>query len=286
MKKVLLALLLIIIVLPLAYSKTQYETTEDEINIRVDSTVFSDSLGYISKGQILEIIEEKFDWYKIVLPKEFNCYISKKYVKKINDDTVRTIASTVNLRSSPSLESQIIGQAPLNAEFHLIREGNDWFEIRGCNYAHGWVNKKFVHKVEKNTGLSTFVDEAIPKLSDPNINNNEKEKIYQELTEKGKVIIPLLESYILTADENTAATIESILTNLAHDDSDLALVFLEKINPAAIKISGVYLDVLRNLTDPESANLSYSQLALEGQLSVESISEAKQIFEQKIKIER
>ena len=151
MKKVFL-LLLIFGLIPLVVSSlpesSLFQVVEDKINIRTDSTTAASSLGILSKGEEVEAIEEKFKWYRIILPKRFSCYISKDYLKTIAIKRVRVTGDRVNLRTEPNLESEVIGLVPKNAEFYLISETKTWARIIPYPYARGWVHMDFLKEIK------------------------------------------------------------------------------------------------------------------------------------------
>ncbi|MBP7088179.1 MAG: SH3 domain-containing protein [Candidatus Omnitrophica bacterium] len=267
----------------LAYPVEKYIVSEDKINVRVDSTIYSESLGYISKGKVVQVIKDKFDWNKIVLPPEFNCYISKKYTKKVKDNIVRVTAPQVNLRNKPSLNSYIIGKAPQNREFYLLEENEEWVKIQGYPYTYGWVHKNFLNKADEITDLSASVDEII-KLSELN-NLNNKSELIQPLLEKGEKIIPLLETYMMSTDENILRNIIFTLTKLAQKEPKLVFLFLEKIDPSSLKVSSIYLDVLTNMLNSSDTAINYVNLAKEEKLSSEDIKKTKEFLQQKLNLQ-
>lgn len=280
MKKVLSLLLLITSSSLLTYPAEKYIVSEDRINVRVDSTVSSESLGYISKGETVQVLEEKFDWNKIVLPHQFSCYVSKKYIKKVKDNVIQITSSQVNLRSGPSLESYVIGKAPQNSKFYLIEENDKWVKIQGYPYAYGWIHKSFLHKTDEITDLSASVDQII-QLSELDTLDT-KNELTQPLLDKGEQVIPLLESHMIATDENTIRNIIFILTKLAQREPKLIPIFLEKIDPYSVKVSSIYLDVLTNIANNSDTTLNYVNLAKEGKLLSKDITEIKNVLRQKI----
>ncbi|MFA6280964.1 MAG: SH3 domain-containing protein [Candidatus Omnitrophota bacterium] len=122
---------------------------KDNINIRVDATVASPSLGYLAKGEIVSILEDKFDWAKIILPKRFSAYAASQFLKKLGDNKVEVLVSDLNLRNQPTLSSYTIGRADRGSVFFYRSQENGWFELRCYPYTYGWVNKNFLTKLQK-----------------------------------------------------------------------------------------------------------------------------------------
>ncbi|MCM8780347.1 MAG: SH3 domain-containing protein [Candidatus Omnitrophica bacterium] len=77
----------------------------DNINVRTDSTVNAESICRINRGEIVEVIMELYDWYKIKLPKNAPSFIRKDMVSLIDDKTAKVIKTKVNVRLHPSESS-------------------------------------------------------------------------------------------------------------------------------------------------------------------------------------
>ncbi len=266
---ILLLLVILFVYASKAFSFSVYTVTKDGINVRIDSTTSSASLGYLVKGETIEGIKSKFEWYKIKLPKRFYCYIAEDFIKKIGTNRIKVIASKVNLRSTPSLESYIIGMAPKDALFYSIDKVDGWIKIRGYPYVYGWVHKKFLKEIDKKSYLVSFVKKAVSGLSEPNI--LKKQKNHAELIEKGEEIIPLLESYIPSSDKNTSYSLIWILTQLSRENPSIISHFLEKAKNSSLKTASIYLDILQDIINPEGKKRAYFYLQEKGKLKPEDI---------------
>lgn len=139
------------------------KVTAEKINIRTDSTVSSEKISSIGKGEGLEVVAEMYDWYKIRLPKNSPSFIKKNLVSTIEDkpadsfdklkdssDTQNRIAKVaadkVNIRLSPSESSPILGKAAKDEVITILEDKGAWYRIEPINNSFGWINKKFVEK--------------------------------------------------------------------------------------------------------------------------------------------
>lgn len=136
-----------------AYPSDTAVVTKDKINARVDATVMSPSLGYLNNREIVTVVEDRFEWCKVILPKRFSSYAAAEFLEKIDDNKVKVIASDLNLRNKPSMSSYVIGHAPKDAVFFFRKEKAGWYELRGYPYAYGWVNKNFLFRTDKSVNL-------------------------------------------------------------------------------------------------------------------------------------
>ena len=251
---------------------------EDKINVRVDSTVLSDSLGQLSKDQRVEVSKEKYDWYNIILPRSFECYVSLEFTEEVSDTVVRINASKVNLRSQPSLESNIMGVAPRDATFLVTGKNKNWLRVRGHPYLKGWVHKKFLEQTEEDFGLPLFVADIISALPDSDMTR--KKALHRELISKGEEVIPILESYVYVADPGIAYSIIAVLTEFGQSNPSLATYFLKKTETFSLRAAAVYLDIAQELIPFEGEKKAYFYLIQEGELSFDDIEKGRESLRQ------
>lgn len=117
---------------------------EGNINVRTDSTVQSYKLGYLKKGEEVQIIERNFEWYKIILPKRFSCYAYAEYLSELDRHHVTVTTAVLRLRNKPSLDAYIIGKVKRGDTLEVVKKNKEWVKVKGFPYTHGWVHKKFV----------------------------------------------------------------------------------------------------------------------------------------------
>jgi len=131
-----------------AYPSYVAEVTRDKIYARVDSTALSSPLGYLQKGEEVRVLEERYEWCRIVLPTRFSCYIAARFVRSIDEKTVEVISSSVNLRNEPTLLSYVIGRVEQGTKLTFVAKSDEWFKVIGYPYSFAWVNKGFLKKTE------------------------------------------------------------------------------------------------------------------------------------------
>ncbi|UCC94943.1 MAG: SH3 domain-containing protein, partial [Candidatus Omnitrophota bacterium] len=257
-----LALLTIIILLtplPLLCSLQQYEVTKDGINVRTDSTVQASSLGYLKRGERIDVVGEKFDWLRIILPKRFNCYVSADYVEEIDKRRGKVSASLLNLRTNPSRDAPVLGHIEEGKPLSIIRKQEGWYKVRAYPHARGWVHKKFLRKIESTelekkieiveekteaveekaeviveakkdapaqepSSRAPTLKEIILKLSQPHM--RKKENLHQQLISMGVKIIPYLEAEMLNVDKNTAYSFIYVMSEIGKKNPSLVSNFL------------------------------------------------------------
>jgi SH3-like domain-containing protein len=279
----------------------QYQIIEDNINIRTDSTVMSTSLGVLHKGEKVEVLDEKFEWAKIVLPERFKCYVYADYVKIIGRNRGEVTASSLNLRVYPSLDSPIIGKVKKDDVLFILKRYKNWYKVRAYPYAYGWVHKKFLQETEKIEEEKSFkevkkkesefkepivftLEKIIPKLSEPDMKR--KEEIHNLLIKMGTKVIPQLESYLLEKDEDIIYSLIYVIGEIGKSNPEIVEDFFSKISTSSLRLKGIYLDIIQSILQIKDGT-PYFYLVIKGKLTPEDIEKAEnylqEIYKEKIK---
>lgn len=148
------------------YPSTHVIVTQNDINVRVDSTVSAPSLGYLKQGEKLEVISQNYEWLKVRLPERFNCYVSSSYIEKLSETKGEVTASSLNLREEPSLYSNVLGQAKKGEIITIIEEVDGWYKIEGYPYLSGWVHSKFLREAEPYESSVVIQETYTPQKED------------------------------------------------------------------------------------------------------------------------
>lgn len=140
------------------------EVNANNINIRSDSTVSAEIICKSAKGERLEVVSERYDWYKIRLPKQAPSFIKKNLVAGIEDKpadsfdklkasgnelikNAKVIKDRVNIRLTPSESSPILGKVDRNEVLTVLEDKGGWYKIEPVNNSFGWISSKFISVV-------------------------------------------------------------------------------------------------------------------------------------------
>jgi len=120
--------------------------TTDNVNIRAGSDRNFEILAKANKGDPVFVTDQVQGWYKIELPKNAYCYVSKDFIEKYGTMDVAKV-SDLNLRARPNANSSIIGQIQKADAVEILNEnGEGWYQIRPPKTSYGWIFAKFVEK--------------------------------------------------------------------------------------------------------------------------------------------
>lgn len=165
----------------------QGRINSNNINIRSDSTISSEAICAINKGEPVEVVSGFYEWYKIKLPKNAPSFIKKDFVEPIDEKTAKISGNIVNVRLKPGNSSPILGKVKENEIVSILGKNGDWYRIEPVDNSFGWINKKFVRKEVKR--------EAVIEL------NKEEQVVTVEGTIKPKVITGLASHKLITTDK-------------------------------------------------------------------------------------
>lgn len=139
------------------------QVNSDNINVRADCTVSSEIICKADKGDRFEAVDQKYNWYRIRLPKETRVYIKQELLELSAtcdpaagaDGKVRlpakVAATNVNIRLNPSLESRIIGHADYGQAVEIIEKKEGWYAITPTDNCYGWIHGKFIQDAPEVT---------------------------------------------------------------------------------------------------------------------------------------
>jgi len=157
------------------------------INVRVDATVGAEVVCTLAKGELIEVVWEVYDWYKIRLPKQAPSYIKKNLLEcnNVNLDfasqsdkclSAKVIKDKVNVRLGPTESAWILGRVDKATIVNIIADEGGWYRILPVYQSYGWVNKKFVNK-----------EIILPEKQDTLVKAVDTVKIEGQLIVEGKV---------------------------------------------------------------------------------------------------
>ena len=133
---------------PAAQGEFTGRVKEDNINVRADSNTNSPAICKLSKGESVEVTLERYDWYKIRLPKQAPAFVKKSLLEPIDEKTAKAKGENINVRMQPNQTSAILGRLQQNEVVAIVRDRDEWLKIEPTANTFGWINKRFVDRQE------------------------------------------------------------------------------------------------------------------------------------------
>ncbi len=168
---------------------------EDNINVRADANTNSPAICKLPKGESVEVVLERYDWYKIRLPKAAAAFVKKSLLEPIDEKTAKAKAENINLRIQPNQTSAILGRLEKNEVVAILKDKDEWLKIEPTANTFGWVHKKFVDRQEAAAGKKQEKAAAAEKTA-------QAEEIITEglIQPYGKVINRIATHKLITKD--------------------------------------------------------------------------------------
>lgn len=109
-------------------------TTSSAVNFRQEATTQSESMGKLSDGTRVAILDETDGWYKVAYNGEVG-YMSADYVESqpimnIECGGAKVTTSVLNMRSGPGTENSIVTKLYEGSVAKIIGINNAWFKVQ------------------------------------------------------------------------------------------------------------------------------------------------------------
>jgi len=123
----------------------------DSVEVKAGDNANFETLCGLTKSDTVKIIDKRYSWYKIILPRKAALYISKDYVTLTsNEKGIGIVNGTnVNLRAGAGTRFSIIGQVSKPEKVYILSEDSGWYKIEPPYGTAGWINSNHIAIVEE-----------------------------------------------------------------------------------------------------------------------------------------
>lgn len=110
-------------------------------NVRAGDNLNFEKLCQLEKGDPVRIVDKRYSWFEIMLPKTASIYIKNDYVDVDTENRVGIVNGlNVNLRAGPGTNYSILGQVSNPEELDVVIEENGWYKIIPPKGITGWIH--------------------------------------------------------------------------------------------------------------------------------------------------
>jgi len=101
-----------------------------------------ENLCTLSKADPVKIIDKRYSWFKILLPKKAALYIHSDYVTLTSDEKGIGIinASNVNIRAGAGTRYAIVSQISKPEKVSILSKDAEWYKIEPPYGTAGWMH--------------------------------------------------------------------------------------------------------------------------------------------------
>lgn len=126
--------LLVVLALPVVSLAESYKVVKGgSLNLRQEPSTSASVLGQYPSGTWMTVIEEGTEWTKVKVNGKEGYVMSKYLADAANSNTMYVRTNTgigLNLRTSPSLEGDIITSFPNGTAVNVVSRGNGWYKVQ------------------------------------------------------------------------------------------------------------------------------------------------------------
>lgn len=132
--------LALILVFPFTAEAFSHKVTVDGLRLRAGPGTSFEVLSVLYEGQELDVLEKQEGWAKVKVG-ELEGWVFAEYLSCIKQLAVD--AEFLRLRSEPSLDSEVIDQAPYGTSLSVLEEREDWCKVIYHDQV-GWMKREFL----------------------------------------------------------------------------------------------------------------------------------------------
>lgn len=104
----------------------------------------------LDRDATITVVGMKFDWLKVLPPKNSFCYVAKAYVEKRGDGTVGRVTQPINVRVGSdlnALKTKIASKLEAGTDVQIVGEQDEYFKIAPPAGVFVYINKQFVDPI-------------------------------------------------------------------------------------------------------------------------------------------
>lgn len=153
--------------------------TASKLNVRKKSSFNAKKIDTISSGTIVEIIDEKPNWIKVVYDEGKQGWITSLFVERLTEKPYKNIKRRLfrknyvtilhdqtNIREKAKSNSDIIKQVESGEQFEIIDQHGNWYEIKltkkKSGFVAGWlVNTKGITNTIQKQGPEQYLKNKV-----------------------------------------------------------------------------------------------------------------------------
>ncbi len=135
---------------------------KDRVNIRTRPDKNSEVATQARKDDVVEVVEHKGEWLRIVLPVSAKCFVAAKFV---TDGAAN--ADAINVRSGRGTQYHEVGKLSKGERVEMIATNNEWMQIKPTPNCSGWIAAEYVQVEAAPTPAGAPPAPPAPAVSNP-----------------------------------------------------------------------------------------------------------------------
>jgi uncharacterized protein YgiM (DUF1202 family) len=116
---------------------------KDNVNVRTGPSTDNPVHLQLFDGYPLKVLDKQGDWYKVTDFENDTGWIESS-LTRTNDTVIVDAKTSVNMRSKPSVNSDIVATVDRGVVLEKIGIQGDWIQVRHSSGVSGWIYGKLV----------------------------------------------------------------------------------------------------------------------------------------------
>ncbi|MBU0674214.1 MAG: SH3 domain-containing protein [Proteobacteria bacterium] len=142
MKKMAIGFLVVLFLVSVCEAITMVSINGAKVNMRSGPGENYSVLWELGNGFPLKRISEQKNWVKV---EDFEGDVGWVYGKLISKEPHFIVKKKrINIRSSPSSKSKVVGKANYGVVFKTLEQKNGWVKVKHENGLTGWISRSLV----------------------------------------------------------------------------------------------------------------------------------------------
>ena len=138
----------------------------DYLRVRTNPGTHYKTIGYLRRGQEVEVIEKAKEWVKIksggLTGWVYGSYLTERLIEEDKTSTsepATVIANKLNVRATPALTAQVIGKLEYGDKIHVLDQQNGWYKVKHNSKLVGWVHGTYIsfEQLEERQQANSYV---------------------------------------------------------------------------------------------------------------------------------
>jgi N-acetylmuramoyl-L-alanine amidase len=136
--------------MPAQPAKTTATVQSETLNLRSEANTTSAILATLSQGTTLTVLNQQGEWYQVVAPDGKTGWVAGWLVDVKQPADASAVGRTLtvlnpdtNVRSGPGTQYDIVGRVQEGERYEIVKQEDDWFQIRlsdgAIGYVAGWL---------------------------------------------------------------------------------------------------------------------------------------------------
>jgi len=146
--------------------------TGENVKLRAGYNKNFTPLKNLAKDEKIIVLDRYYDWFKVKLPEEVFCYVSKDFIDAYGNVKV----DNLNVRAGPSTKYNSLGKLNKNDKVIIIDSVGNWYKIKPPSNCIGWVYKDYI-KYYSDYQKHPEIEEQKSKIKEK-LNTYKKQEFY------------------------------------------------------------------------------------------------------------